>query len=406
MQRIQDNNNRRSVGLLPVALIFVAFLPNSFREIEIPLYIITGLASLYLSRGAVSLSSLVILIPYVCIHGTGILRNIDVSPTPDYIRNVSLAYLVGPIFWYIYSAALFQRVKPEILVGILNTLAVAVASQIIIYFLLYDQIPDFVKEALIYEPNRTLMDGVAVVRLHSIGSMIFLTGFALQSLPSKAGLRPAIAASCIWLLCGLAAVITGRTGLIAGASLSFIFVSTLRRKKHTWAGVILASLLSVGANSLGVLPDELNWKNIFDDHYDKIRSSGGEERPEQRAELMREFFESPVLGKGHGLQTKVLRDGMKPWRYELFYEATLYRVGLVGFIATVVPLFYSLYVLSVAVKRDPSNVWLSGILGGYVAILVAGATNPYFEAIDFQWMIIMPLAVALRLKQFKPKQLA
>ena len=75
-------------------------------------------------------------------------------------------------------------------------------------------------------------------------------------------------------------------------------------------------------------------------------------------------------------------------------------------IATVVPLFYSLYVLSVAVKRDPSNPWLSGILGGYVAILVAGATNPYFEAIDFQWMIIMPLAVALKLKQFKSKQLA
>ena len=376
--------------LLLAPWIFVVFLPNSFREAEAVLYSIGGVIALLVVKRPLPPAFLVAGLGFTVIHSVGVLRNAWTAPDEAYIYNILTAYVAGPVYWVIYFRAVLAIFPIPTLCRWLSWAAVGVAAEIIVYYVFYDYIPSAVKEALVYEPNKTVIDGVAVVRLHAIGSLIFLLGFT-SHFDTGNLLRQTLG----WSLCCLAAVFTGRTGLLIGCAFAFIVVSGLRRRPKAFLAALIVGTLFVAVEKINLVKHDLDWANTFDDHIQKLISQGGEERPAQRAELLREFYEAPLLGKGHGLQTRVLRDTQKPWRYELFFEATLFRVGLLGLLLTVAPIFYGFLLLIRQTMINPTDSGRSGILAGGIALLTAGATNPYYEAVDFQWMIILPIVVSL-----------
>lgn len=121
---------------------------------------------------------------------------------------------------------------------------------------------------------------------------------------------------------------------------------------------------------------------------------GGQERILQANALIQGICSNLFLGSGHGVGVGVIRNSEFPWRYELLYLATLYRVGLIGFIVYSLP---SLFVIRgyLKVSKNKSHSWLRLVdrymFVGFIATIIISATNPYLESFEFQWMFWCPV---------------
>jgi hypothetical protein len=97
------------------------------------------------------------------------------------------------------------------------------------------------------------------------------------------------------------------------------------------------------------------------------------------------------LGAGHGVGVALERSGDFIWRYENVPLAVLYRVGIFG--AAIYALPFLIY-LSRAIRSILEGSMTSYdrfMFAGFVAVALAGWTNPYLESFIFQWMFILPL---------------
>jgi len=377
-------------------LLFVAVFPNAFREFKIATYALSSIVILGFAWNYPSLLARVFAVIFLCAHSFGILKGY-LAVGSAFIQYVAPAYLVGPIFWYLFSNALFAVTPAGLLRRFLIGCYLFTATVVVLFSVFYDSIPFEIKEMVIKDPNKSYAEGVSIVRLHATGSLMFLFPFALVALHRTRYLYPFLAVLGI-----IASVLTGRTGLIIGAVGAICIFSVIQRQLTAIFAIAGGIVLIIASNSLNLVSTDLNWANIVDDHVSKFISRGGDERPEQRQELISEFLDAPIFGKGHGMTTAVLRDTEKPWRYELLYEATLFRVGLLGFLATFLPIVWMLVRLtlhSMAFKSDKLGI---AIYIGALAAFIGSGTNPYYEAIDFQWMVMLPIAYAIRCGPMRP----
>ena len=108
-----------------------------------------------------------------------------------------------------------------------------------------------------------------------------------------------------------------------------------------------------------------------------------------------------LFGHGHGVGIDLIRNPKYNWRsYELLIMATMYRVGVIGFIIYALPFIYcvkeyfKLYVRKLNTYLD--NFFVFGIIG-----VVAGVfTNPYIEAFDFQFLYFVSFCYFINRKNF------
>lgn len=115
-------------------------------------------------------------------------------------------------------------------------------------------------------------------------------------------------------------------------------------------------------------------------------------RPLQHAALMAGFSDSYFLGSGFGGLIPVIRSDERPWTFELTYSRLLFNAGLLG--VSLLMLFFSAYLFLTLRKIRRSNhpsIHVS-LLTGFLAVLIASASNPYLSSFDFLFALsIIPL---------------
>lgn len=130
-------------------------------------------------------------------------------------------------------------------------------------------------------------------------------------------------------------------------------------------------------------------------------------RKEQFSALLHGWYESPLIGSGHGAGAEqYIRSTEDPWSYELSYMSLLFHTGLIGFLiygGAVTWLFFrSIIIIR---RHTEAALMLIPLLTGLLCFLIINISNPYLEKFDYLWTLFLPVAVlnAFLLKHKKKK---
>lgn len=313
--------------------------------------------------------------------------------------QVITIYAVSPLLWIFVAAGMHKKIQPFEIprwTAIFIILASASVALFFYLFLIYgsDSVKFFIETA-----NVNLEDGYVGATMSVYGSFIFLAG-ALIASPTVISNLP-LRIFC--LACILTVVFTsGRSVLILTlivSSIIFIFFRRMGFQGRRSLGSELgfgAALLGCGLVYLYVASVDLGL--ILQLFTEELASGGGKERVEQSVALLNGVADTWGLGAGHGIGVDYVRSQDYPWRYELVWMATLYRVGLVGFIIYFMPaFFYFVKFFKLYLRRQLSKLDVF-MFGGFFCAFMASNTNPYAEAFSFQWMYVIPV-IFLMLKK-------
>ncbi len=152
------------------------------------------------------------------------------------------------------------------------------------------------------------------------------------------------------------------------------------------AVVVLGSGVLFGLGDLGFLEGFLGrLGSAFD-------GSPDAPRPAQHAALLAGFEDHYLLGTGFGGVASVLRSEERPWTYELTYSRLLFNSGLIG-VLLLGGLLGAYFIAALRKLRTSVHAELYiALLCGFVAMLIAAASNPYLSSFDFVFAFsIIPL---------------
>lgn len=312
--------------------------------------------------------------------------------------QVAAIYILSPLLWMVIANGLHRQLGMDRLIDWFILLSLLCALSVAMFFYLYltrgaAAVTFFFKGA-----NVNLTEGFSGATMHVYGSLIFLCGgfFGSPELIKNRLLRLALLA--MLLICALT---SGRSALILaipiGWALGLMLAprTTGPRRKSPIINTIrygLPSLIAVAAAL--VLLDaytQVSVSTVLNNFSDKLASGGGSSRVEMAHSLYAGILDNAGLGAGHGVGVRFISDTIHPWRYELVWLATLYRVGIVGTLVYALPfLLYIAKVIRLALARrlPPRHKFL---FCAFVCAFLGSNTNPYIEAFTFQWMYVIPL---------------
>ena len=369
-------------------------MPNSNRSVSLPLFFVAAFTSAIkfswndrdLRLLAVWSTSTVITMFYLLLAA--------VKGYSDAANQVVFVYIVSPALWILIAHNIFRIIAPLKTVNALLMFGFIGAISVFIFYFVFLTYGSEPLTWLILEPNVQLGDGQAGAAMHVFGSLMFICGgfFAAPQVARNPFWKIVLAVSLI-----TAALLSGRSALMISIVIGLIlFLFSYLRNYSTELsprGVLLALVTAViGSLSLITVSTlmDIDLVQVLRDVADKISEGGGEARVAQAEALRSGIFDSFFLGSGHGVGVSVVRSDDYPWRYELLWYATMFRVGFVGTLVYMIPVFVICFkYLSAFFKSQHSHV-NNFMFGGFLAAFSGGATNPYFESFEFQWMIVLP----------------
>lgn len=387
-----------AVGLLLLSVV----VPNSLPVPNAAMLGLTALLALPGFRLGLGLKKLLAL--YVCTAMVTVVYTaigyLNDAP-PVAAAQMLVIYILSPLLWMIVAAGLMRAPGPERLVDWFSVLAVLACASVGLYFYLYfhygaSAVSFFFKG----EANINLQDGYAGAIMHVYGSLIFLAGgfFSSPELIRSRLLRLAVLAMLF-----VCAVTSGRSALILSIPVGWVLGRLLTPRTLGFQRSLrtpLTRLVKVGLPMvLGMIVvvillesyTSIRLSVIYDNFIDKISSGGGTSRVGMAGSLYQGILDNGGLGAGHGKGVSFVSSADYPWRYELVWLATIYRVGLIGALVYALPFFvYIARILRLAAARrlPPHHKFL---FCAFMAAFIASNTNPYIEAFAFQWMYTIPL---------------
>lgn len=377
--------------LVFVLFFFVLVVPNSFRSITVPLFLLLGILLIFCMQ---SFNKYLIWVWLLGSFVTFLYLLIGVSSSGlNAINQVVFVYVVSPFIWILILSFVFANYNIQSILRIVFYFSFIGALSVpffVAYFLLYGA--DGLTW-LIAVPNVQLESGYAGVTMHVLGPLAFIIAgyFAAPKIIHNPLLRYGIAFVFI-----VAVVLSGRTALFLSLFIG-VFSFFLFRHRINLHSVFYFTITSfIISLCIYWLSTAFNFDLfvLFDAHFHKILEGGGQARILQADALTHGIYSNLLLGSGHGVGVDIIRNDDFPWRYELLYLATLYRVGLVGLIVYSLPIFFIIKGY-LSASRSESQSWLGlcdkFIFVGFITGIVISATNPYLESFEFQWMFFGPL---------------
>jgi hypothetical protein len=314
------------------------------------------------------------------------------------VKQILFVYAVSPLLWLIVVAALAEVLDEKRFRRWLTLLTFSSVAGVGVFFYLFfhegrESVSFFIKEA-----NIEFGEGGIAATLHAYGSLIFLSAgfFAAPTVV------PGYIMRVILLLClVVAAISSGRSALMLSIPIGILIGLILNRRVVDASGSFPANPALKNAISLimvfillgGIYYQfgEVNLGIILERVIDKLNTGGGSERSGQFYSLMEGVEKSMAIGRGHGLGVELVRDETYPWRYELTWVATLFRVGVLGSLVYSLPfLFYIFRFFSSWFSRQLSDLDIF-MFSGFFSAFLASNTNPYIEGFIFQWMYVLPV---------------
>lgn len=375
--------------LLIIIVIFSVVLPNNNKEILIGSLFLLSILILN-EFGVKILREKVFLYYYFSVPITLLYLLVGVVNGAPIVAfwQVLATYVITPFLWIIVLSYVVKIYNEKAIVSVLLwcLLFGMISYAYYLYaFLMYG--PESVM-FLVEEPNVNLSDGSIASTMYVFGSFIFLIGglFSATSVVDKKYHLILFAAL-------VTAVTTGRSALVLalliGLSLNFIGGS-LNPLKRLFFGAIFSVALFAVVTSFQAIFD-ISIIDNFNQMADKISSGGGEGRIQQFDAFLQGISDNFALGSGHGIPAYYTVDDRYPWRYEMVYFATIYRVGVIGALVYALPFVYVLLSVGKKMMAGKLNKYEKYLFGGFICAFVAGNTNPYIEALPFQWMYVLPL---------------
>lgn len=395
---------RRHLFLLAaLGLLFLSVvIPNS---LPVPTAVMLGLTAVLALPGfRLGLGFKKLLALYVCTAMITVIYTavgyLNDAP-PEAAAQMLVIYIVSPLLWMLVAAGLMRAPGPERLVDWFTWLTVLACASVALYFYLYfhygaDAVSFFFKG----QANINLQGGFAGAIMHVYGSLIFLAG-GFYSSPEL--IRSRLLRMAVLAMIFVCAVTSGRSALILAIPVGWLLGRLLGPRTlgfHRSLSSPLSRMIKVGLPMLvgmvavAVLLEtytSIRLEVIYDSFVDKISSGGGTSRVGMAGSLFQGILDNGGIGAGHGKGVSFVSSAEYPWRYELVWLATIYRVGLLGAAVYAFPfIVYIVRVLRLAgAKRLPPHHKF--LFCAFVAAFIASNTNPYIEAFAFQWMYTIPL---------------
>ncbi len=386
------NFNALVVGLY---LFFPIVFPNSFRGYSVSLFVALGLYFLFLSDGilnktllSIYYSGLIVSFFYIFV---GSIRGEGLA-----FESLVFVYMIAPLLWLTIWSKLLLTVSIEKILILLLIYGFFGSVTVVLFFYFFNIFGGDTLTWLIAEPNVQFNEDGIGATMHVYGSLIFIAGgfFAAPNIVLNKSVR-----FILFAIFFSVALVSGRSALVLSLFSGF-FINLLNQNKYNFlkwlkifylaTALILILLIIYNLNEIDIKGFGVNIFSIFADFFIKVFQGGGDERVLQSKYLVDGILDTYFLGAGHGIGVPYVRNDINPWRYELLWLATFYRVGLIGFLIYSIPFYYiykSYRCLGLANVRNGSDIF---VYGGFVAILIASATNPYLESFDFQWMVVFP----------------
>ncbi|GLQ97647.1 hypothetical protein [Dyella mobilis] len=316
------------------------------------------------------------------------------------MAEVSAVYIASPLAWMIIAEGLHRQLGAERLIEWFIWLSVLCVMSVAAFFYLFLTRGAAAVEFFFQGANVNLSEGFSGATMHVYGSLIFLAGgfFSTPELIKNKLLRFSLLVALV-----ICALTSGRSALIISVPIGLLigWMLSSRTVEHVGkSGIIrvlqygLPLLIAfVAALYLLQAYTQISISSVLDIVFDKVASGGGEARAEMSRSLYQGIFENGGLGAGHGVGVTFVSDPLHPWRYEVVWLATLYRVGIVGTVIYVLPfLLYAIGVTRLALARLlPARHKF--MFSGFVCAFLATNTNPYIEAFALQWMYVIPLVL-------------
>lgn len=320
----------------------------------------------------------------------------------DAIIQIPIIYIATPILWaFALHGALLRYGVERIVQVLLLATVLAILSQAF-YFWAFARLGPQALEFMGGMENVDFRDNSVAAVMHVFGSMAFLYGGLLAS--------PQVVRNVIFryglLVLAFASTFTSGRGMLIVSlaigvflNLTFSLISRARGSGKGVVNIMLSGLALVIASALLANLYDIDISVSVDAVLEKITSGGGAQRRDYLPFLFYGSLDHYFMGAGHGIGVQYVASEEFPWRYEMVWLATLYRVGIVGSIIYALP-------FCIAIWKSLSY-WRAGLLsneekylcGALVSAFVAGNTNPYIEAYPFQWMYVLPCLYFMGLRR-------
>lgn len=381
-------------ALLLVLGVLVIVTPNAFKEVMA--LSLSILAVLYFRRIArVPRTILVIYSISALLTLFYLLIGVWNGAPEEAVRQVIIIYIFSPLLWIAaINGAMISFGTSVIIRWIIALGILGVASQaFFVWAFLNNAFLDLIT-LLSVDPNVHYADGYFGVAMFVFGALIFVSGaiFAAPEVIKSLPLR-----SLVLIIFGVSALTSGRSALIlavfVGLLIAFFPVrgSITRRASGMLFSFIGIPLMAYLAIFYLYVYAEIDVGIAVSNLWFKLANMGGDIRAEYAPLLLLRAAESFFLGSGHGIGVEIVVNESFPWRYEIIALATLHRVGLIGLFVYSLPIIIALYFAAHCFFSGRLSPEGRFVLGGFASSVIAASTNPYIEAVVFQWMYIFPV---------------
>lgn len=313
-------------------------------------------------------------------------------------------YIAFPLFWIYFSDYILQKYSPEYIIKLITILGVVGCATIFIAIWLLENNYVAIMEYVIDNPKASkTSEGATEVRMNVYGSLLFFIPAILSSFKRLSTITKIV----LFFIIFISVFNSGRSILLAS-----IVVGVLGYLHSLKNGFKIILVLFVGAMLINFLISYFNIPvlAIFKDIEYKLTGEGGDDNfiREYQFWMFLEGIEDYyyLFGHGHGVGIDLVRNPRYNWRsYELLIMATIYRVGVIGFIIYALPFIYCVKEY-VKLSRKKRNTYVDDFfIFGVIGIIVGVFSNPYLESFDFQFGFFLSFCYFINRDSFYLKKI-
>jgi hypothetical protein len=390
-----------------VAMCVLFVIPHSSQVLSAALFVLIALASAVVlaqhgeRRGSGML-------PFFAISAIANLFYIGVGQSrgapAQAAQEVFLVAVVAPMMWLTIFSAMRISYSEKSIYRLIEAIAFLSSLSVALFFFLYFTFGPHSVQFFIRSANVVVGLGTVSATMLVYGTLIFVLPAILSSpdILNRGPRRWFVPFALV-----MVALTSGRTALLVAGAIGIVVGLLLRgfagsgensARNRSRSGILIRALpLSLGVVVILIAADaalaEVDLATTFGDMAEKILSGGGEERTDQVRALIDGISDTNGLGAGHGIGVAFSRAYDKPWRYEVYPLASLFRMGLLGFILGALPFLKYLSAFVSAASRRLLSQFDVFLFAGWVSLLLASFTNPYPESFIFQGLLFLPVVL-------------
>lgn len=240
--------------------------------------------------------------------------------------------------------------------------------------------------------------------LPNISSIIFILPFFLSVLFFSESRKEKVYILIVVILLLAVAILSGRRGLllsmVLGPAIAFLTTLSAARNivkpkigRHLWMLLFATLSISIFAYFFVNVVGMEYFFNLVNSIFDFTSNQSNLERAAQFYALMQGIIDAPLFGHGAGAVADYIRSDEMPWAYELFYLSIVFQYGFFGFLLYASGVAFICWHLISSIKKKGRSSFEFYFLSGFIAFILATASNPYLAKFDYMWVLFIPYAI-------------